>query len=150
MNPYGMSERFIDLLITDRGTSQGVSHSVERALRFRVLGEVAGVSRGWCIIVFVVRVRVAAHAKVNTKADGHCNNDDRETRRDKLGMMWNRVRSLYYSMSLANILPRLLETACIGRKVQRMCCRLLARFPTHWTYQGPFPILRPAWGFDRS
>jgi hypothetical protein len=70
-----------------------VSNSIEHILEFRVLGEVTGVirtvSRGWCIII------VVAHAKVNTKAYGDCYNDDCETRRDKLGMMWKRVRSQY-------------------------------------------------------
>jgi len=99
-------------------------------------------------VVAVVIVIIAAHAKVNTEADGHCYNDNCETRRDKLETMWDCVRSLYYSTPLATKLP------CSKKHERCEECAVdtLAHTLDHWirrtTYQYPFPFpfLRPACG----
>ena len=76
-------DRFVSLLI-DRGTSpQGISHSVERVLEFRVLGEVARIL--WWLLIVI-------NAKVNAKSDSDgYNGGYYETRGDELGT----VRLLY-------------------------------------------------------
>ena len=125
----------------DRGTSpQGVSHSVERVLELRVLGEDARVIG--ILLIVIIRVRagvggggivIIAGAKVNAKsdADGY-NGGYSETRREELGTVQNGLVERFGTVS-DYIIQRSTFNVRVPRRLQQASDKPSRTHGTHRT-----------------